>query len=256
MDKQEREPQTARGMPGVLTSDTIGRPPMPPPDGGYGGDGRRPDWGGSRRASFTALMVLLAATTMVFAALTSAYFMRRGVSGDWRCHFPAPAAVGEHGGAAGIERSSGSGPAGACTPGAAPRSTGSGPPATACGMVFLLGQAAVWRDLRGVRRLSGGESQQRVLLPAHSDSCGAPAGRNERPGVRGRACAAVRTGAGPQDGRGHQRRVLALSRRPLVAPPAAVLGLGVTAIWRASPPAWLCARRSWAAWGSRNRVRH
>ena len=43
-----------------------------------------PGLGGSRRASFTALMVLLAASTMVFAALTSAYFMRRGVSGDWR----------------------------------------------------------------------------------------------------------------------------------------------------------------------------
>lgn len=71
-------------MPGILTSNTVGRPPVPPSDDGFGDDGRRPDWGGSRRASFTALLVLLASTTMVFAALTSAYFLRRGISGDWR----------------------------------------------------------------------------------------------------------------------------------------------------------------------------
>ena len=44
-------------------------------DGG-GSDGR----GSSRRASFTGLFVLLAASTMVFAAFTSAFVVRRGLS--------------------------------------------------------------------------------------------------------------------------------------------------------------------------------
>ena len=47
--------------------------------GGAGGDG----WGASRRASFTALLVLLAASTMVFAALSSAFAVRRSWSNDW-----------------------------------------------------------------------------------------------------------------------------------------------------------------------------
>lgn len=46
---------------------------------GGGADGR----GASRRASMTGLMVLLAATTMAFAAFTSAFVVRRGMSNDW-----------------------------------------------------------------------------------------------------------------------------------------------------------------------------
>ncbi len=41
------------------------------------------DLGVSRRASFTGLWVLLAASTMVFAAFTSAFVVRRGLSDDW-----------------------------------------------------------------------------------------------------------------------------------------------------------------------------
>ena len=40
----------------------------------------------SRRASFTGLFVLLAASTMVFAAFTSAFVVRRGLSNDWVYH--------------------------------------------------------------------------------------------------------------------------------------------------------------------------
>ena len=39
--------------------------------------------GADRRASFTGLFVLLAASTMVFAAFTSAFVVRRGLSDDW-----------------------------------------------------------------------------------------------------------------------------------------------------------------------------
>lgn len=64
---------------GTLTSDHIGLPPAPPDGGGYGGDGpgdSRP--GSRRRASFAAVLVVLAATLMIFAALTSAWFFLRG----------------------------------------------------------------------------------------------------------------------------------------------------------------------------------
>ncbi len=51
-------------------------------DGGGGGGGGQP--GASRRASLTGLLVLLTATTMIFAAFTSAFWVRRGLSNDWR----------------------------------------------------------------------------------------------------------------------------------------------------------------------------
>jgi cytochrome c oxidase subunit 3 len=59
-------------------------PPPPPVDRGWGGgDGDSGGRGASRRASFTGLFVLLAASTMVFAAFTSAFVVRRGLSEDW-----------------------------------------------------------------------------------------------------------------------------------------------------------------------------
>ena len=39
--------------------------------------------GASRSASFIGLFVMLAASMMVFAALTWAFVFRRGLSGDW-----------------------------------------------------------------------------------------------------------------------------------------------------------------------------
>ncbi|MGA2592670.1 MAG: cytochrome c oxidase subunit 3 [Bryobacteraceae bacterium] len=69
-------------MPGSITSDVI-KPPAPPRGGGFGGGGGPDGRGASRRASMTGLMVLLAATTMAFAAFTSAFVVRRGMSNDW-----------------------------------------------------------------------------------------------------------------------------------------------------------------------------
>jgi cytochrome c oxidase subunit 3 len=73
------------GMAGSLTHDVIKGPPPPPIDRGWGGgDGGGSDGrGASRRASFTGLFVLLAASVMVFAAFTSAFVVRRGISDDW-----------------------------------------------------------------------------------------------------------------------------------------------------------------------------
>jgi cytochrome c oxidase subunit 3 len=74
-------------MSGSLTQDTIQGPPPPPIDRGWGGGGSGSGGGegrgADRRASFTALFVLLAASTMVFAAFTSAFVVRKGLSDDW-----------------------------------------------------------------------------------------------------------------------------------------------------------------------------
>src|SRR5438270_9518344 len=69
-------------MAASLTHDIVHGPP-PPMDPGWGDSGGSGGHGGSRRASFTGLYVLLAASTMVFAALTSALVVRRGLSDDW-----------------------------------------------------------------------------------------------------------------------------------------------------------------------------
>ena len=72
-------------MSGSIPRDIIHGPPPPPFEGGWGGgggggtDGR----GAFRRASFTGLFVMLAASTMLFAAFTSAMVVRRGLSDDW-----------------------------------------------------------------------------------------------------------------------------------------------------------------------------
>ena len=133
-------------MPGSLTRDDIIKGPPPPPIdrgwGGGGGDGR----GADRRASFTGLFVLLAASTMVFAALTSAFVVRRGLSNDWTSmHKPpilwvntlvllASSVV--------LDRSRG----------ALKRRDRNGfnrwwTAGTALGILFLIGQAIAWRQL-------------------------------------------------------------------------------------------------------------
>jgi cytochrome c oxidase subunit III len=54
------------------------------PGAGQWGDGGGGQPGATRRASLTGLFVLLTATTMVFAAFTSAFWVRRGLSNDWQ----------------------------------------------------------------------------------------------------------------------------------------------------------------------------
>src|ERR1700722_1768620 len=67
-------------MSASLTHDVIQGPP-PPIDPGWGGGGDGPDGrGADRRASFTGLFVGLACCTMLFAAFTSAFVVRRGLS--------------------------------------------------------------------------------------------------------------------------------------------------------------------------------
>jgi cytochrome c oxidase subunit 3 len=71
-------------MRSSLPSGVIQGPPPPPADWGGGGGGSGPEGrGADRRASFIGLFVLLAATGMVFAALSMAFWMRHGTSDDW-----------------------------------------------------------------------------------------------------------------------------------------------------------------------------
>jgi cytochrome c oxidase subunit 3 len=69
-------------MPGSITTDIVGGRGAPPATAGFGG-GDGGGRGASRRASITGLLVLLAASVMLFAAFTSAFFVRRGLSNDW-----------------------------------------------------------------------------------------------------------------------------------------------------------------------------
>ena len=70
-------------MAGSITSDIVGGVTVPPVQGFGGGDGEPGGRGAHRRASITGLFVLLAASVMLFAAFSSAFFVRRGLSNDW-----------------------------------------------------------------------------------------------------------------------------------------------------------------------------
>jgi len=68
---------------------TLVAPPKPPVtgDGGYGGDGsggRRDDGASAIRRYKTGTWLGLGAIVMLFAAFTSAYVVRQGMSSDWR----------------------------------------------------------------------------------------------------------------------------------------------------------------------------
>ena len=134
-------------MPGTLTRDVLKGPPPPPTGRGWGG-GDGPDGrGADRRASFIGLFILLAATTMVFAALTAAFWMRRGISEDWTSmHKPvllwfntvvllASSVV--------LDRSRH-----ALKAGNRSQFNSWWTAATVLGVLFLLGQAYVWHELR------------------------------------------------------------------------------------------------------------
>jgi cytochrome c oxidase subunit 3 len=133
-------------MPSSITSDII-KPPAPPRGGGFGGGGGGPDGrGASRRASMTGLMVLLAATTMAFAAFTSAFVVRRGMSNDWE-PLPLPPVVWVNtavllGSSLLLELARRSLRSGRRT--AFNRYWTAG---TLLGALFLMGQAYVWREL-------------------------------------------------------------------------------------------------------------
>ncbi len=136
------------GMSGSITRDVLQGPPPPPIEGGWDGDGGGgfEGRGAFRRASFTGLYVLLAASTMLFAAFTSAMVVRRGLSDDW-ASMPKPpillvntAILLASSGALALARR-------------ALKSHGRGKfngwwtAGTALGLLFLCGQAVAWSQL-------------------------------------------------------------------------------------------------------------
>src|SRR5450759_3751684 len=139
------------GMSESITHDIIHGPPRPPAEGGWGGggggggsDGR--GRGAFRRASFTGLYVLLAASTMLFAAFTSAMVVRRGLSDDW-VSMPKPpillvntAILLASSLALELARR-------ALKSGARARFNGWWTAGTALGVLFLAGQALAWNQL-------------------------------------------------------------------------------------------------------------
>ena len=134
-------------MPASLTRGFVSQPPPPPIEHGWGGGGGSGGRGSSRRASFTGLFVLLAASTMVFAALTSAFVVRRGMSDDWASMSKPPilwlnTAVLLVSSIV-LDRSRHALKAGDRT-----RFNLWWTAATALGILFLLGQAFAWRELR------------------------------------------------------------------------------------------------------------
>ena len=132
----------------AITHDSIQGPPRPPVEGGWGGDGG----GGSdgrgafRRASFTGLYVLLASSTMLFAAFTSAMVVRRGLGDDW-VSMPKPPILLVNTGillassvALEVARR-------ALRAGGRAKFNGWWTAGTALGMLFLAGQAVAWNQL-------------------------------------------------------------------------------------------------------------
>jgi cytochrome c oxidase subunit III len=133
-------------MAGALTHGILKGPPPPPADRGWGGDGPE-GRGANRRASFAALLILLAATTMVFAAFTAAFLARRSMGDDW-VTVPKPPVLFVNtalllASSVVLDRSRRSLKA----------RNRSGfnfwwTAATALGILFLLGQALAWRELK------------------------------------------------------------------------------------------------------------
>jgi cytochrome c oxidase subunit III len=136
------------GMAGSITHDILKGPPPPPVDRGWGGGGGGSEGrGSSRRASFAGLFVLIAASTMVFAAFTSAFVVRRGLSDDWAT-MPKPSILFINTGVLlassvvlDISRR-------ALKKGNRSQFNFWWTLATALGILFLLGQAYAWRELK------------------------------------------------------------------------------------------------------------
>jgi len=135
-------------MAGSVSQDIIIGPPPPPADGGWGDSGGngQDGRGSSRRASFTGLYVLLAASTMVFAALTSALVVRRGLSDDWR-PMAKPVILWFNTGILLASSIALQMARRALRSGARGRFNGWWTTGTALGMAFLCGQIVAWKQL-------------------------------------------------------------------------------------------------------------
>ena len=156
-------------MPASVTHGVFHRPPPPPIEHGWEGEGSQGPLGSSRRTAFAGLLLLVAATAMVFAAFTIAFVMRRGLSDDW-ASVPRPPVLWVNTvvlliSSFVLDRSRH-----ALKGGDRGQFNFWWTAATALGVLFLLGQAFVWRQLwdRGIYMASSpGSSFFFVLTAAH-----------------------------------------------------------------------------------------
>lgn len=134
-------------MASRLSDDTIQGPPPPPIHRGWGGDGPSDGPGASRRASFILLVLLVIATTVVFLAFIAALLMRRSIASDW-VSTPKPLVLWWN--TAVLLASSGCLEKARRTLRAGNRSQFNlwWTIATGLGVLFLLGQALAWRQLK------------------------------------------------------------------------------------------------------------
>lgn len=134
-------------MPGPVTDDIVHGPPPPPTHRGRGGDGPPEGQGASRRASFIGLALLLISSTMVFLAFTSAFIMRRSISGDW-VSTPKPNILFFNTGILLISSMALEIARRRLRAGSRPQFNTWWTLATGLGILFLLGQGLAWRELR------------------------------------------------------------------------------------------------------------
>lgn len=124
-------------------------PPLPPTEYGWGGDspGGPGPTGSSRRASLILVYLLLVASTMVFLAFTAALIMRRQISSDWvAMHKPPILWLNTAvllGSSIALEKARRQLQSGNRTQFNRWWTTGTG-----LGVLFLVGQALAWRELR------------------------------------------------------------------------------------------------------------
>jgi cytochrome c oxidase subunit 3 len=159
-------------MSGSITHDSIHgpRPPIEGDWGGGGGGGGSDGRGAYRRASFTGLFVLLAASTMLFAAFTSAMVVRRGLSDDWASMAKPPILLINTSvllaSSLALELARRALKSGARTSFNTWWTAGTG-----LGFLFLGGQALVWRQLNGAGVFISGNPSNSffyVLTVAHA----------------------------------------------------------------------------------------
>lgn len=127
----------------------------------------QPAPGASRQVAYTGLVVLLAATTMLFAGFVSAFVVRRGISNDW-VPIPKPAILLVNTGILLASTVALEAARRALRRGARTAFNACWTAGTALGFAFLVGQTLAWRQLaeRGVLVASNPASSFFYLLTA------------------------------------------------------------------------------------------
>ncbi len=157
------------GMAASVRHGALKGPPPPPIEHGWGGGSPGP-LGSGRRTAFVGLLLLVAATAMVFAAFTVAFVMRRDLTNDW-ANVPRLPILWVNTGVLLVSSLVLDRSRHALKSGNRSRFNTWWTAATALGILFLLGQAYAWSELwrRGIYVASTpGSAFFFVLTGAHA----------------------------------------------------------------------------------------